>query len=259
MYRRTDTFLFVDFAVFASKITLIAACSMLAVAAMAQDSLRVAPGGNVGIGTSTPTEKLHVQDWDAAQVLVENVSTQAAQRVPFRIINKGKARFVIVNTEANAIWTFDNAGQRFNISRAGTGVPELEVATNGDLIVAYGQVYSQGFNNVSSRTVKTDFEPVGGADILSKVASLPVSSWSYKSDPEARHIGPMAEDFKSVFGLGNGQHINLVDATGISLAAIKALEKELRAKNKAIQELESRFKTEFAELRARLDSIDQSN
>lgn len=230
---------------------------LLASATHAQEAMRIEPNGNVGIGAATATEKLHVQDPDNAQIFVQNTSPIAAERIPFRIENRGKARFVISNTDSGVIWTFDNAGQAFNISKAGTGVAELVVDGNGDLIVAYGNVFSQGFNNVSSREVKQSIEPVSEADILQRLAELPVSTWQYRSDDSNRtHIGPMAEDFAEIFGLGDGTHISLSDASGIALAAIQALQKEVMEKQARIETLESRLETEVAELRERLDAFE---
>ena len=76
---------------------------------------------------------------------------------------------------------------------------------------------------------KGELHPIDRADILSQVAGLDITSWSYRSDPShARHLGPMAQDFRSTFGLGSSDEaIFLVDADGVALAAIQALNAEL--------------------------------
>lgn len=68
-------------------------------------------------------------------------------------------------------------------------------------------------------------EPVKGFEVLEKLAALPVSTWRYKTEPpEVRHLGPMAQDFKDAFGLGDSdKHINFVDANGVTIVAIQAL------------------------------------
>jgi len=75
---------------------------------------------------------------------------------------------------------------------------------------------------------------------LKAVDALPISSWSYKSDStNARHIGPMAQDFISTFHVGsNDKTILQVDGDGVSLAAIKALSrrvKDLEAHNRSLE------------------------
>lgn len=93
---------------------------------------------------------------------------------------------------------------------------------------------------VSDRNMKRDFAPVNDTQILEAVDALPISSWSYKGDgTNARHIGPMAQDFMSTFHVGsNDKTILQVDGDGVSLAAIKALSqrlKELEARNELLE------------------------
>src|SRR5579884_186853 len=78
---------------------------------------------------------------------------------------------------------------------------------------------------VSDRNVKRDIEPVDERAVLESVARMPVSTWSYKSDdPSVRHMGPMAQDFRAAFGLGDTDRAyDSVDAHGVTLAAIKGL------------------------------------
>ncbi len=74
----------------------------------------------------------------------------------------------------------------------------------------------------SSRELKEDIKPVSSKGIMKKFRNLNIYEWKYKGDNE-RHIGPMAEDFKKVFGRGDGKTINIIDAIGTSLALNKAL------------------------------------
>jgi hypothetical protein len=73
-------------------------------------------------------------------------------------------------------------------------------------------------------------EPVNGAEVLEKLAELPVSTWNYKGDdPSVRHLGPMAQDFHAAFGLGDGDRtINLLDANGVAVVAIQALYRRVK-------------------------------
>lgn len=76
--------------------------------------------------------------------------------------------------------------------------------------------------------------PVNGFEILTKLTSLPVSTWRYRWEPAGvRHLGPMAQDWHAAFGLGQGDTtIPMVDAHGLLLVAVQALHRqvsELRA------------------------------
>lgn len=190
-------------------------------------------GGNVGIGTSTPTQPLHIQATNP--LLFVETSGTPAERVLFRLHNNGKTRFEIRNTAAGISWTFDNDGNNFTISKVGTGVNELRLDGSGNLFLT-GTV-----NTSSARSLKTGFVPVDSSEILAKVLSLPISEWSYKNDESAaRHIGPLADDFYAAFALNDSdQAIATVDADGIALASIQALYDELLERDERITRLES--------------------
>lgn len=83
--------------------------------------------------------------------------------------------------------------------------------------------YAYGFNNVSDRNAKHDFQAVDSAQVLDRVRRLPISEWSYRGDA-TRHIGPTAQDFHASFGVGvDDRTISTIDAQGVALAAIQAM------------------------------------
>lgn len=78
----------------------------------------------------------------------------------------------------------------------------------------------------SSKTLKTKGKKVDfNLDDLDK---LKVEKWKYKKstkiDPEGtEHIGPYAEDFRDVFGVGDGRTIPIVSSLGILYGLVKEL------------------------------------
>ncbi len=84
---------------------------------------------------------------------------------------------------------------------------------------------------------KDDFAPVDADRVLQKLASLPIGAWSYKRDPAGvRHVGPMAQAFHAAFGLGaNDVTIATVDADGVNMLAIQALERRTVALRKQVE------------------------
>jgi hypothetical protein len=83
----------------------------------------------------------------------------------------------------------------------------------------------------SDRNVKANFGSVDAADMLRRVQDLPISTWNYTADdPAIRHIGPMAQDFAALFGVGaDDRRIHPLDGQGVALAAIQSLLGELEA------------------------------
>ncbi|EMA69270.1 hypothetical protein C468_01845 [Halorubrum kocurii JCM 14978] len=66
--------------------------------------------------------------------------------------------------------------------------------------------------------------PVDTAAVLDVVTDLELSTWRYKHNGGATHMGPMAEEFYAAFELGDDdEHIATVDADGVALAAIQDL------------------------------------
>lgn len=106
--------------------------------------------------------------------------------------------------------------------------------------------------------IKRGFEPVDGAAVLEQVASLPVTSWSYDADdPHVRHMGPMAQEFREAFGLGDSDRtIYAVDGVGVSLAAIQALDravKELRNENRELAARNAELAAEVRKIQQRVN------
>jgi Chaperone of endosialidase len=94
----------------------------------------------------------------------------------------------------------------------------------------------------SSRSVKDDFSLVDRAQILRRLARVPITTWHYKTEKAGvRHIGPMAQDFARAFHFGQGTTgIAMVDADGISLAAIQGLYRQNQALNGKVVGLQRR-------------------
>ena len=67
-------------------------------------------------------------------------------------------------------------------------------------------------------------------------------------------MGPVAQDFRAAFGLGeDDKHISTVDAAGVALAAMQTLYKLGLEKDQKIEQLTK----EVDELRARLTRLEQ--
>jgi len=194
----------------------------------------------VGVGIATPATNLHVYTASGGpQLRVESADAVAAERNLFQLINKGKTRFLVNNTQAGVTWTFDNDGN-FNISKAGTFVNEMFLDGSGNMTIRGSLTQGSDVN------VKTDFAPVDKSDVLQRVLGLPIAEWSYKADdPSVRHLGPMAQDFYGAFSLGQGgTGISTLDTSGVALAAIQGLhalveerDQELAALRKEVEEL----------------------
>jgi len=111
------------------------------------------------------------------------------------------------------------------------------------------------WTSMSDRNAKEDFEAVDVRAVLDQVTALPMSTWRYKGQSGAvRHIGPMAQDFKAAFHVGETDTgITTVDADGVALAAIQGLNQKLEETRAELK----RRDAENAELNQRLEKLEQ--
>ena len=81
--------------------------------------------------------------------------------------------------------------------------------------------------------------PVNGFEVLAKLAELPVTTWRYRWESAGvRHLGPMAQDWHAAFRLGQGETtIPMVDAHGVLVVAIQALQRQLNELRAEVDQL----------------------
>ena len=99
---------------------------------------------------------------------------------------------------------------------------------------------------------------MSSSQILEEVTRLPVSEWSYKTDPKTRDVGPVAQDFYSVFNIGaDDKHITTVDGSGVALAAIQGMNQKLDEKDSEIQKFKQQNETLEKTLEKQLENLEQ--
>ena len=140
---------------------------------------------------------------------------------------------VVSATATNQFVVRASGGLRFRTS------PDL--STGCDLPAGSGT-----WSCTSSREAKENFRDEDGEAVLGRIARLPIQSWNYRTEGRGvRHVGPTAQDFYAAFGLGEGETtITTVDADGVALLAIQALERRTRD-----------LERENARLRAALEAL----
>ena len=154
----------------------------------------------------------------------------------------------------------------FGVSAYSDGSYGLVAQSNSTYAgVFYGPVYVSGvvtansYGYTSDRDQKQGFDAVDTADVLNRIAAMPITAWDYKARPTERHIGPMAQDFHSAFGLGaDDKHIDVVDGIGVSLAAIQELQRRVQQKDARIDALEAEVRSLHGALDARLAALEHA-
>lgn len=83
----------------------------------------------------------------------------------------------------------------------------------------------------SDKRAKASRREMPEGEALAAVKKMPVETYRYKAGVAdggaAPHVGPMAQDFKSATGKGDGTTIPMQDAIGITMGAVKDLAKKV--------------------------------
>lgn len=168
-----------------------------------------------------------------------------------------------VNHSAN--WRVSGGFRIFSSSNLSTGITLQSGAvvsnwgqSNAVISTSTGALLTTGgvWQNASDVNRKHQFENISGEDILVRLRSVPIQEWSYKvEDDHVRHIGPTAQDFYSAFHLGTDEKsIGTVDADGVALAAVQALDKRTQNQSSDIDAL----RKENELLRKRLELLESN-
>ena len=206
-------------------------------AGLPNNAFYLSSAGFLGIGTTSPDNKFHVQVDDSVfglPFIVENVNG----------INFSGFRLQIA---VDSWIDFNNSGGNFRINADQNPGAEFEVRPSGNATL------SGTLTENSDVNAKQDIEPVYHQYVLDRVMQLPISEWSYIDDPTVRHIGPMAQDFHRLFSLGdNNTGIASLDTSGVALAAIQGVKRE---KDREIAELAAEKEQEISALRQDFEKL----
>ncbi len=212
--------------------------------------------GGVGINTNAPNAALAVDGGNSVTRIAVN-STSPTANAGLLLRQDGVNRWAIATVFSDGDLSFFRegvgGGSRLFIDGGGVNAGYVGIgnaAPQYPLHMASYVTTGGVWTNASSRALKADFAAVDRAALLQTLATLPIATWSYRTEGSGvRHLGPTAEDFYAAFGLGDGgAAIGTVDADGVALAATQALyqlaqaqQAELAAQQARIERLEARL------------------
>lgn len=104
---------------------------------------------------------------------------------------------------------------------------QADASSFGGLMSGLGTL--AGFAMFSSKKAKENKEPVPEGKSLDAIKNMPIEKWDYKAGmgDGGTHVGTYAEDFKAQTGKGNGKSIPIIDAIGVTMGAIKDLDRKV--------------------------------
>ena len=162
------------------------------------------------------------------------------------------------NDNGSFVWGDSTDGDVFS-----TGVNTFTVrAAGGVTFYSHGSlgagvklaIGANSWSALSDRDAKENFGAVDGAALLEKLNAIPMETWNYRTqDTTIRHMGPMAQDFRAAFGLGeDDKHISTIDADGVALAGVQAL---YRLVGRMVQEKDAQIEHLTEQVRQLQDDV----
>jgi hypothetical protein len=213
-------------------------------ASTATNQFLIRASGGVGINTANPSRELEVQHTSDVEIGIKSTDT-------------GGHLWTLQSSSVSGNANLDASFQTIDRTSGGA---RLLIGTNGfvgigtsaptNKLHVAGGITCTALVQTSDRNAKENFAPISPDEVLTKVAALPISTWTYKEMRDGRHLGPMAQDFYAAFRLGGSDTtITAIDTEGVALAAIQGLNQKLRQESEAKD-------TEIAELKARLEKLE---
>lgn len=210
--------------------------------------LHITATGNVGIGTASPGNKLHVVCNGAGETCVKVGNTSATGFSGFELTdetgttlaniahdNSGNTlRFNVINSEPMVFLT--NSTERIRFPAPGGNVI---TAVNGAFLSAGGT-----WTNASSRESKRDIVELSGSDALKTLYELNPVTFRYKEEPDEQYVGFIAEDLPDLVATKDHKHLSPTDVVAV-------LTKVVKDQQKTIDELSARL----ADMEALLASL----
>lgn len=95
------------------------------------------------------------------------------------------------------------------------------------------------WSSISDKSKKENYTQIDHDDILERISRMPVEKWQYIAEgSKAKHIGPYAQDFKTLFGLGDSDKtISTIDADGVLFSGIKGLYSKVKKLEACVDQL----------------------
>lgn len=231
-------------------------------------SVDISANGNVGIGTASPADKLHVTGTvrSSGGASTFGAITAIADTTAYSaFLTLGSARPDVYFGQAAANWSaLLNAGTEAQGLLVGTytnrpivfgtnNIERLRIDSVGNIGIGVGAPtnplqHSSGavltpggvWQNASSRVLKQDISRIEGDEARAAVMALDPVQFRYKVDPAERHTGFIAEDVPALVASTDRKSLSAMDIVAV-------LAKVVQDQQRTIEELSIRIKNLEAE------------
>lgn len=216
--------------------------------------MRARGDGNIGVGTASPIEKLHVSGSDngseATVALVENVGNGWAnvhlksntKQYHLGVGGTGTGNSIDVTSGHFVIW--DNTAQQFRLNinsignvGIGTTAPSHPLHMGSGAHVTSGGVWT----NASSRVYKENIEPLTLDEAVTTFTSLRPVKFNYKVDKSEGYVGFIAEDVPGLVATKDRKGLSPMDLTAVLTKVVQEQQQMILELSERLKQVESKL------------------
>ncbi len=219
------------------------------------DSLYVNDKGNMGIGTNSPTTKIHAVSKfnNPSQIVTELVALEVRNTDATGFSDTG---FKLVNSKESVAWTFRTLEEdsnakgntnSFAISKKNSGAKELILtgkdAEHGNMLILANGAYCDGvWHNTSSRSMKKDIKPLSTKAALETFSKLQPVTYVYKSNPTDQKVGFIAEDVPELVADPKHKSLSSMDMVAVLTKVVQEQDRINNEQSRILTETQSELK-----------------
>ncbi|APD87548.1 hypothetical protein BM527_16435 [Alteromonas sp. Mex14] len=193
----------------------------------------ITSSGNVGVGTSTPAEKLDV---------IEGRIAVGGAGSSFKVGARGVGEaFYLYNNDGSVLSVWNSANNHiFNIGNNGNlKIGENLSVTNSIHAIEHsnGAHLTAGgvWTNASSRELKKNIQELSYKDALEALDLLVPVTYEYLSEPSENYVGFIAEDVPSLVSMNDRKSLSSMDIIAVLTKIIKHQQESIESLNKRVK------------------------
>lgn len=193
-------------------------------------AMTIDTSGNVGIGTASPQNALHVRSSGVRQLMLEGSSSWTQMGMKWSTNNDwtigvgaaGANNFFILDQNASYRFAIDSSGNFCLACSGGYGASNPIDTKTGAYLSSGGS-----WTNASSRAYKQDIAGLTTESAVETLKHLRPVTFRYKRSPEEQHVGFIAEEVPDLVASHDRKGLSPMDIVAVLTKVVQEQQKEI--------------------------------